>query len=497
MDGLASLLLPQTVPLAAGIVAAPATSVGGETPTGFAALLAQAGAMQRGAAPDVPTAAVATTAAATPSVPDALAMPEALGPTIGATPPGPTTPAARQPPQRPAVAQAPTPELLPTPPGPPAVEASPAAPLPGEPSAEVAGEAPEASPSMPDAPPPQPIPEPTAQNTLAAVPAPPPPDTPLPTTAPPVVASPLSSAPAPAKASATATAPVERPSRKALEPAATGSVQIETSVVLARDPRLATSRPAAPDSQRGRPTVQTVPAPSSVPTTRPSVAAIPATEPEPTPAPLDTAAPQVVRPVASTIAGVGKPAIEATPHAPPTIRPATEEAPGQDVLVTPAAGTAMPPTPHTVEAAAPVAPAPPAASPARQIAPVLVAVAIAGGTARLSVTLEPAELGRVEISVERKGEATDIRVVAERPETLALMQRDQRELDRTLAQAGIGSEGRSLSFSLSDGGSFASGRDAEGRGQPGRGHAPEVPTNAAPAEVASPRRLLSLIDLAV
>ena len=174
-----------------------------------------------------------------------------------------------------------------------------------------------------------------------------------------------------------------------------------------------------------------------------------------------------------------------------------EETSTTDFSVTPVAGTVTTPRPHVTEVPAATAPARPPATPARQIAPVLVAVAIAGGTARLSVTLEPAELGRVEISVERKGDSTDILVVAERPETLALMQRDQRELDRTLAQAGIGSEGRSLSFSLSDGGASAFGRDGEGRGQPTRAHTPDTHPNAAPAEAAAPRRLLSLIDLAV
>lgn len=168
----------------------------------------------------------------------------------------------------------------------------------------------------------------------------------------------------------------------------------------------------------------------------------------------------------------------------------------------------MPPEPAPVPlhaAPSPTAPAPaaspaapPPAPPARQLAPVLVAVAIAGGTARLSITLEPAELGRVEISVERRGEATEIRVVAERPETLALIQRDQRELDRTLTQAGIVSDGRSLSFSLSsDGGGFAQQR-GDGAGRPARGPPGATASGGMPSDAPPPpRRLLSLLDLAV
>ncbi|MBB5690541.1 flagellar hook-length control protein FliK [Roseomonas alkaliterrae] len=134
----------------------------------------------------------------------------------------------------------------------------------------------------------------------------------------------------------------------------------------------------------------------------------------------------------------------------------------------------------------------------RQLAPVVVAVAIPGGTARLAVTLEPAELGRVEISVERADGAAEVRILAERPETLALLQRDQRELDRALGQAGIAPEERRLSFALAergagDGGAGQPGhRHGEGRRGPLAAAPPEAPAAAGPA-----RRPLSLIDLAI
>ena len=153
------------------------------------------------------------------------------------------------------------------------------------------------------------------------------------------------------------------------------------------------------------------------------------------------------------------------------------------------------------DAASPAA-APPPATPARQLAPVLVSVAIAGGTAKLSVTLDPAELGRVEISIDRTGDTAEVRVFAERPETLMLLQRDQRELDRALTQAGMGTDGRGLSFSWSDGGSgnFGTGRDGdrEGLARDMRGGSSSTGAvdGAALAEP-PPRRLLSLIDLAV
>jgi Meckel syndrome type 1 protein len=90
----------------------------------------------------------------------------------------------------------------------------------------------------------------------------------------------------------------------------------------------------------------------------------------------------------------------------------------------------------------------PAPLPSRQLAPVLVSLALGRGDEALTVTLDPVELGRVEVSIGQGKEAGQVRIVAERAETLALLQRDQRELDRALNQAGLGDMARSLSFSL-------------------------------------------------
>jgi Meckel syndrome type 1 protein len=222
--------------------------------------------------------------------------------------------------------------------------------------------------------------------------------------------------------------------------------------------------------------------------------------PSPRPAPDAPAAAPTLQD-ATPQAAPGKP-IETTPPpeaaartVPPPATPhdAAPRAAGTDTGAT--APLPAPATPHDVTPPTATPPARPTspASPARQIAPVLVAVAIPGGTARLSVTLEPAELGRVEISVERSGEATQVQVLAERPETLALLQRDQRELDRALGQAGIGAEGRTLSFSLADRGGDGAGA-RQGRGDhASSGGGPATPAQPDPP----PRRLLSLLDLAV
>ena len=90
----------------------------------------------------------------------------------------------------------------------------------------------------------------------------------------------------------------------------------------------------------------------------------------------------------------------------------------------------------------------PAPVPARQLAPVVVSLALGRGDEALTIALDPGELGRVEVSIGQGKDAGQLRIVAERPETLALLQRDQRELDRALNQAGLGDMARSLSFSL-------------------------------------------------
>jgi len=66
------------------------------------------------------------------------------------------------------------------------------------------------------------------------------------------------------------------------------------------------------------------------------------------------------------------------------------------------------------------------------------------------VQLQPAELGRVQISVTSDASGlSSVQVSADRPETLALLQNDQPELARALDQAGIPSTGRTVTFQLS------------------------------------------------
>lgn len=93
------------------------------------------------------------------------------------------------------------------------------------------------------------------------------------------------------------------------------------------------------------------------------------------------------------------------------------------------------------------------ASIADQVAPAMAAVVRngeAGG--RVTVSVTPGELGRVNITVERNGDGTmHIQVSAEHLATLELLRRDQTELARTLDQADTSSGNHSLSFSLDSG----------------------------------------------
>ncbi|UFN48291.1 flagellar hook-length control protein FliK [Roseomonas sp. OT10] len=136
--------------------------------------------------------------------------------------------------------------------------------------------------------------------------------------------------------------------------------------------------------------------------------------------------------------------------------------------------------------------------PAAQVAPVVVGLSIGAGTeARIEMVLEPAELGRVEISIDRTKEQAAVQIAAERPETLALLQRDQRELDRALSQAGLAPQGGlSLSFSLFGSGAETGAGD-RGRGQGRAARGPGAPGAGIPAAALPPRALRGLLDIAI
>lgn len=77
--------------------------------------------------------------------------------------------------------------------------------------------------------------------------------------------------------------------------------------------------------------------------------------------------------------------------------------------------------------------------------------AVAGGNERISVQLHPAELGRVDVKMEF-GQDGLLRasITAERPETLDMLQRDARALERALSDAGVKTDSGSLNFNTRD-----------------------------------------------
>jgi flagellar hook-length control protein FliK len=87
-------------------------------------------------------------------------------------------------------------------------------------------------------------------------------------------------------------------------------------------------------------------------------------------------------------------------------------------------------------------------APADQIVPALIGVMKStDGAASVTVRLNPVELGHVEIRIDHTSEGSaHVAIMVERPETLRLLLRDQPNLQRALDQAGVPSEGRSLSF---------------------------------------------------
>lgn len=309
----------------------------------------------------------------------------------------------------------------------------------------------------------------TAPDATTATPTPPAVQPPVPT--------PLPGAPGTAVAEAGGVAPSKR--SVAAGPASDARVVVEpTSGQLQAAP----TRAAAAQATAQRHTPET---------DQPTAGAAPAQAPAPAPA----TEPPFASPGLAALVSVDarRPAAE-------TRRTTEATTPLAEQALVPAADSAGAPA-ATTQGEAPRAP--PQAPPARQVTPAVVAVAISGG-GRISVTLEPVELGRVEISVERSGDQPQVVILAERPETLALLQRDQRELDRALTQAGLPSEGRALSFGLTGGdagaGQSQQRRDEAREGAPrGDGAARGVQsrdTNALSA--APPRRVaLSLLDLAI
>lgn len=110
---------------------------------------------------------------------------------------------------------------------------------------------------------------------------------------------------------------------------------------------------------------------------------------------------------------------------------------------------------------------------------------VENGVSRFQIRIDPPELGRVDVrldmSVDGRARA---HLSVERSETLDLLQRDARALERALADAGLDLDRDSLQFSLKDHGGFSAGSGDDGNGAASAmlDEADEVPVDASLAD---------------
>ncbi|WP_244471630.1 flagellar hook-length control protein FliK [Methylobacterium sp. ARG-1] len=100
--------------------------------------------------------------------------------------------------------------------------------------------------------------------------------------------------------------------------------------------------------------------------------------------------------------------------------------------------------------------------------PMTIGLRSLAGSSEFQIRLDPAELGRIDVKLEidKARGAVTTHLVVERPETLAMLQRDAGQLQQALSQAGLDPSGGGLNLSLrSDG-------NAQGGAGGGQGDAP-------------------------
>jgi len=169
-----------------------------------------------------------------------------------------------------------------------------------------------------------------------------------------------------------------------------------------------------------------------------------------------------------------------------------DDAPASKLAAPIPAGAWAPPTaPHL--AAAPLSlarpPATAAPSPAEQVGPALASFTLSpaqpGGPQHLTIRLDPADLGRVQMRIERTpGGPARVDLIVERPDTLLLLLRDQPQLHRALDLAGVPAADRTLQYHLAPPTAPAPGTAASGtaasqpNADPGSGqHRPAQPAH--------------------
>jgi flagellar hook-length control protein FliK len=166
----------------------------------------------------------------------------------------------------------------------------------------------------------------------------------------------------------------------------------------------------------------------------------------------------------------------------------TPAAPATPSAVTPATAHAK-----AAEASAPSAPGTPAPAPVPLGAvPMTIGLRSLAGSNQFEIRLDPKDLGRIDVNldIDKETGAVQASLVVDRPETLALLQRDAGSLQQALNQAGLNAADGSINLSLrGDGsangqsnGSGADGQrpDAGGSARSGAGSREPTPISAGP-----------------
>src|SRR5690606_2696372 len=102
---------------------------------------------------------------------------------------------------------------------------------------------------------------------------------------------------------------------------------------------------------------------------------------------------------------------------------------------------------------------------------------------RFQIRLDPPELGRIDVKLDiDKAGQVHARLTVEKAETLDLMQRDQRGLERALQQAGLDGTRTNLEFSLKQN-PFSGGQHGQDGGNPVFGDEASVEADDVPPTV--------------
>jgi len=151
-----------------------------------------------------------------------------------------------------------------------------------------------------------------------------------------------------------------------------------------------------------------------------------------------------------------------------------------------AVGATQAPTTQTAsaQAAAPTARAPrvPLQQQVMDQVKVQIDKAVAGGVDTVKIQLKPLDLGKIEIKLDVVDGHVSATVTADRPETLALLQKNSDGLDKALQDAGLKPDPNSTSFNLrggdqqqnADRGNTNNQRSGNGSGGGGQGFDPEI-----------------------